>query len=56
MTIKNSAGRRNMTVQKRKTFVLCVVSVLVLILLCVACGISDDLLLRILYRTCDRTS
>ncbi len=38
MTIKNSAGRRNMTVQKRKTFVLCVVSVLVLILLCVRVG------------------
>ncbi len=38
MTIKNSAGRRNMTVQKRKTFVLCVVSVLTLLLLCVRVG------------------
>jgi len=38
MAIKNSAGRRNMTVQKRKTFVLCVLSVLVLMLLCARVG------------------
>ena len=33
MAIKNSTGRRNMTVQKRKTFVLCVMSVAALLLL-----------------------
>ncbi len=38
MAIKNSAGRRNMTVQKRKTFVLCVVCVSILLLLCVRVG------------------
>ena len=38
MAIKNIAGRRNMTVQKKKTFVLCVVSVLTLLLLCVRVG------------------
>lgn len=38
MAIRNSAGRRNMTVQKRKTFVLCVLSVLALLLLCVRVG------------------
>ena len=38
MAIKNSAGRRNMTVQKKKTFVLCVVSVLTLLLLCLRVG------------------
>lgn len=38
MAIKNSAGRRNMTIQKRKTFVLCVVCVAILILLGVRVG------------------
>lgn len=38
MTVKNSTGRRNMTVQKRKTFVLCVMSVMALILLGVRVG------------------
>lgn len=38
MAIKNSAGRRNMTVQKRKTFVLCVVCVAILLLLGVRVG------------------
>ena len=38
MAIKNSTGRRNMTIQKRKTFVLCVMSVAVLLLLGVRVG------------------
>ena len=38
MAIKNNAGRRNMTVQKKKTFVLCILSVLTLLLLCVRVG------------------
>ncbi len=38
MANQNSAGRRNMTVQKKKTFVLCVVSVVVLLLLGVRVG------------------
>lgn len=38
MTNQNSTGRRNMTVQKKKTFVLCVVSVIVLLLLGVRVG------------------
>lgn len=38
MAVKNSTGRRNMTVQKRKTFVLCVMSVLALLLLGVRVG------------------
>lgn len=38
MTVKNSTGRRNMTVQKRKTFVLCVMSVMALLLLGVRVG------------------
>lgn len=38
MAIKNSAGRRNMTIQKRKTFVLCVVCVVILLLLGVRVG------------------
>ncbi len=38
MAIKNSAGRRNMTIQKRKTFVLCVVCVAILLLLGVRVG------------------
>lgn len=38
MVVKNSTGRRNMTVQKRKTFVLCVMSVLALLLLGVRVG------------------
>ncbi|MDE5700481.1 MAG: peptidoglycan glycosyltransferase [Lachnospiraceae bacterium] len=38
MAIKNSAGRRNMTVQKRKTFVLCVLCVAMLLLLGVRVG------------------
>lgn len=38
MTVKNSTGRRNMTVQKRKTFVLCVMSVVMLLLLGVRVG------------------
>lgn len=38
MTVKNSTGRRNMTVQKRKTFVLCVMSVLALLMLGVRVG------------------
>lgn len=33
MTSQNSTGRRNMTIQKKKTFVLCVVSVVTLLLL-----------------------
>ncbi|MBO5145902.1 MAG: peptidoglycan glycosyltransferase [Lachnospiraceae bacterium] len=38
MAAKNSTGRRNMTVQKRKTFVLCVMSVAALLLLGVRVG------------------
>ena len=38
MEVKNSTGRRNMTLQKRKTFVLCVMSVLALLLLGVRVG------------------
>lgn len=38
MANQNSTGRRNMTVQKKKTFVLCVVSVIVLLLLGVRVG------------------
>ncbi len=38
MAIRNSAGRRNMTVQKRKTFVLCVLCVAALLLLGVRVG------------------
>ncbi len=38
MAIRNSAGRRNMTVQKRKTFVLCTVCVAMLLLLGVRVG------------------
>lgn len=38
MAIKNNAGRRNMTVQKKKTFVLCAASILVLIILMVRLG------------------
>lgn len=38
MAIRNSAGRRNMTIQKRKTFVLCVLCVVVLLLLGVRVG------------------
>ena len=38
MAIKNSAGRRNMTIQKRKTFVLCAVCVAILLLLGVRVG------------------
>lgn len=38
MAIRNSAGRRNMTVQKRKTFVLCAVCVALLLLLGVRVG------------------
>lgn len=38
MAIKNSAGRRNMTIQKRKTFVLCVLCVIILLLLGVRVG------------------
>lgn len=38
MAIKNSAGKRNMTVQKRKTFVLCVLCVAMLLLLGVRVG------------------
>ncbi len=38
MANQNSAGRLNMTVQKKKTFVLCVVSVVVLLLLGVRVG------------------
>lgn len=38
MAIRNSAGRRNMTVQKRKTFVLCTVCVALLLLLSVRVG------------------
>ena len=38
MMVKNSTGRRNMTVQKRKTFVLCVMSVIALLLLGVRVG------------------
>ncbi len=38
MAIRNSAGRRNMTVQKRKTFVLCTVCVALLLLLGVRVG------------------
>ena len=38
MAIKNSTGRRNMTVQKRKTFVLCIMSVVLLLLLGVRVG------------------
>lgn len=38
MANQNSTGRRNMTVQKKKTFVLCVVSVVVLLLLGVRVG------------------
>lgn len=56
MAIKNSTGRRNMTVQKRKTFVLCVMSVAALLLLGGTRGISDDLLLGALYCPCHRSS
>lgn len=38
MAVKNSAGKRNMTVQKKKTFVLCVASILVLLILIVRLG------------------
>lgn len=38
MAIKNRAGRRNMTIQKRKTFVLCVMCVTILLLLGVRVG------------------
>lgn len=38
MAIKNRAGRRNMTIQKRKTFVLCVICVAILLLLGVRVG------------------
>lgn len=38
MMVKNSTGRRNMTIQKRKTFVLCVMSILALLLLTVRVG------------------
>lgn len=38
MIVKNSTGRRNMTTQKRKIFVLCVMSVLALLLLGVRVG------------------
>lgn len=38
MTSQNSTGRRNMTIQKKKTFVLCVVSVVILLLLGVRVG------------------
>ena len=38
MMVKNSTGRRNMTVQKRKTFVLCVMSIMALLLLEVRVG------------------
>ncbi|HBV84007.1 MAG TPA: peptidoglycan glycosyltransferase [Lachnospiraceae bacterium] len=38
MTSQNSTGRRNMTIQKKKTFVLCVVSVVTLLLLGVRVG------------------
>lgn len=38
MAIKNRAGRRNMTIQKRKTFVLCVMCVAILLLLGVRVG------------------
>ena len=38
MTIVNSTARRNMTVQKRKTFILCVLSVVVLLGLCIRVG------------------
>ena len=38
MTIKNSAGRRNMTMQKKKTFVLCTLSILALLALSVRVG------------------
>lgn len=38
MVVKNNAGRRNMTVQKKKTFVLCVASILVLVILMVRLG------------------
>ncbi len=33
MSVKNSAGRRNMTIQKRKTFIVCVLSITALIVL-----------------------
>ena len=38
MAVKNSTGRRNMTIQKRKTFVFCVLSVTALLLLGVRVG------------------
>lgn len=38
MTVRNNAGRRNMTVQKKKTFVLCTASILVLAVLMVRLG------------------
>lgn len=38
MAIKNSTGRRNMTIQKKKTFVLCAVLVVMLLLLSVRVG------------------
>ncbi|GFI21657.1 stage V sporulation protein D [Lachnospiraceae bacterium] len=38
MANRNSTGRRNMTIQKKKTFVLCVVSVVMLLLLGVRVG------------------
>lgn len=36
--VKNSTGRRNTTIQRRKTFVLCVMSIIVLLLLTVRVG------------------
>jgi len=38
MEVNNNTGRRNMTVQKRKTFVLCILSITVLLLLGVRVG------------------
>lgn len=38
MTTVNSTARRNMTLQKRKTFIICMLSVIVLLALCVRVG------------------
>ena len=38
MSVKNSAGRRNMTIQKRKTFIVCVLSIAALMALGVRVG------------------
>ena len=38
MSAVNSTAKRNMTVQKKKTFILCVMSVITLLALCVRVG------------------